>query len=87
MDGTAPSDLAPQRSEMVDAAPSDLSPKRSEMVDAAPKYNMGEEQECRFCSIRCDEINRLLEENRKLKEELSRKMKDEDFIYFFKVTM
>ncbi|KAK7150960.1 hypothetical protein R3I93_012027 [Phoxinus phoxinus] len=39
----------------------------------------GEQQECSFCGQRQDEINRLLEENRQLKEEISKKNFDERF--------
>lgn len=39
-----------------------------------------EERECRMCSLRLKEMARLQEENRKLKEELSKKKLDEDFL-------
>lgn len=38
-----------------------------------------EQQECRMCSLRLKEIMHLQEENRKLKQELSKKSLDEDF--------
>lgn len=70
-------DLADQRSEMVKAEPPD---DDSQMDEAGPKDNTVEKQECSFCSCRRAEINRLLEENRKLKEELSQKKMEEDFL-------
>lgn len=45
----------------------------SEVDEAAPKSCVEEQQECRLCVLRIDEINHLLEENRILTEELSRK--------------
>lgn len=64
-----------------DDAPSpDEDAQGLEVDDAAPKDNSGEEQECRLCSSRRTEINCLMEENRKLKAELSEKQMDEQFL-------
>ncbi|KAK2883936.1 hypothetical protein Q8A67_017573 [Cirrhinus molitorella] len=50
----------------------------SQMNEVDSNDNAAEKQECHLCSCRCAEINRLLEENRRLKEELARKNMDED---------
>ncbi|XP_052471879.1 uncharacterized protein LOC128028648 [Carassius gibelio] len=48
------------------------------MDDTGSNNNIAEQQECHLCSCRSDVINRLLEENRRLKEELAQKRMDED---------
>ncbi|XP_022518560.2 uncharacterized protein LOC103044012 [Astyanax mexicanus] len=68
-------DEAAPGSEVDEAAPG------SEVDEVASKDNAEGQLECGFCSHRNDEINRLLEENRKLKEELSRKKMDEQFFH------
>ncbi|XP_051505666.1 uncharacterized protein LOC127412967 [Myxocyprinus asiaticus] len=73
----APLDLAGQRPEMDEAATPDGA---SQMDDTGSKDNTAEQQECLFCSCRRVEINRLLKENRRLKEELSQKKMEEDFL-------
>ncbi|XP_051576447.1 uncharacterized protein LOC127453791 [Myxocyprinus asiaticus] len=73
----APLDLAGQRPEMDEAATPDGA---SQMDDTGSKDNTAEQQECLFCSCRHAEINRLFKENRRLKEELSQKKIDEDFL-------
>ncbi|XP_077058646.1 uncharacterized protein LOC143711199 [Siphateles boraxobius] len=79
VDDAAPPDEAAQRSQVDDAAPPDEAEQRSQVDDAAPEDNNREQQECSFCSHRRAQINRLLEENRTLKEELSQKKMDEHF--------
>ncbi|XP_077088337.1 uncharacterized protein LOC143740174 [Siphateles boraxobius] len=74
-----PLDPATQRSHVDDAAPPDEAAQSSQVDDTAPEDNNREQQECSFCSHRHAEINRLLEENRTLKEELSQKKMDEHF--------
>ncbi|XP_059416650.1 uncharacterized protein LOC132152030 [Carassius carassius] len=54
--------------------------QRLQMDEAAPKDDLVEQKECSFCDCRRAEINRLLEENRLLKEELSKKTISEDFL-------
>ncbi|XP_028440109.1 uncharacterized protein LOC114559573 [Perca flavescens] len=49
------------------------------MADDTPS-DSGEPQECSFCGQRQAEINRLLEENRQMKEEISKKNFDESFL-------
>ncbi|XP_051733486.1 uncharacterized protein zgc:113019 [Ctenopharyngodon idella] len=73
----APLDLADLKSEMDEAEPPD---DALQMDKAGLKDNTEEQQECSFCSCSHAEINRLLEENRRLKEELSQKKMDEDFL-------
>ncbi|XP_067280656.1 uncharacterized protein zgc:113019 [Pseudorasbora parva] len=76
-------DLADQRSGMVMAeSPDDTSQidNASQMHEAGTNDNTIEQQECSFCSCRCAEINRLLDENRKLKEELCQKKMEEHFL-------
>ncbi|XP_016382413.1 uncharacterized protein LOC107719510 [Sinocyclocheilus rhinocerous] len=70
----APLDVAGQRL-MDEAATAD---DASQMDDADSSYNTAEQQECHLCSCRRAEINCLLEENRRLKEELAQKKMDED---------
>lgn len=67
VDEAAPPDVAAQGSQVDEAAPPDVAAQRSHEDDSK------EQQECLFCSHRRTEINRLLEENRILKEELSKK--------------
>ncbi|KAL1255666.1 hypothetical protein QQF64_013727 [Cirrhinus molitorella] len=50
----------------------------SQMDEADSNDNTAEQQECHLCSCRRAEINRLLEENRRLKEELAQKNMAED---------
>ncbi len=50
----------------------------SQMDDADSNDDTAEQQKCHLCSCRHAEINRLLEENRRLKEELAQKRLDED---------
>ncbi len=69
----APLDVAGQ---MDEAATAD---DASQMDDADSNDDTAEQQECHFCSCRRAEINRLLEENRRLKEELAQKRLDEDY--------
>uniref|UniRef100_A0A672NPU3 Si:dkey-20i10.7 n=1 Tax=Sinocyclocheilus grahami TaxID=75366 RepID=A0A672NPU3_SINGR len=71
----APLDVAGQRL-MDEAATAD---DASQMDDGDSSYNTAEQQECHLCSCRCAEINCLLEENRRLKEELAQKKMDEDY--------
>uniref|UniRef100_A0A8C6SDP6 THAP-type domain-containing protein n=1 Tax=Neogobius melanostomus TaxID=47308 RepID=A0A8C6SDP6_9GOBI len=49
-------------------------------VDNISQHNDEEQPECRMCSLRLKEIAHLQEENRKLKEELSKKKLDDDFL-------
>ncbi|KAJ8362654.1 hypothetical protein SKAU_G00114850 [Synaphobranchus kaupii] len=52
-------------------------------MDEAPQEDTGESprmEECNFCQQRRAEIDLLLEENRKLKEELARMKMDEHFV-------
>ncbi|XP_077057551.1 uncharacterized protein LOC143710491 [Siphateles boraxobius] len=79
VDDAAPPDEAAQRSQVDDAAPPHEAEQRSQLDDATPEDNNREQQECSFCSHRRAEINRLLDENRTLKEELSQKKMDEHF--------
>uniref|UniRef100_A0A8C6SS83 Transposase Helix-turn-helix domain-containing protein n=1 Tax=Neogobius melanostomus TaxID=47308 RepID=A0A8C6SS83_9GOBI len=44
------------------------------------QHNDEAQQECRMCSLRLKEIAHLQEENRKLKEELSKKKLDDEFL-------
>ncbi len=48
-------------------------------MDDADSNDDSEQQECHLCSCRCAEINHLLEENSRLKEELAQKRLDEDY--------
>ncbi|XP_078026475.1 uncharacterized protein LOC117250756 [Epinephelus lanceolatus] len=65
----------------MDAGHSDVpAHSHSQADEGAPKDNTGEQQDCSQCCIKVAEIHRLLEENRKLKEELSRKSLDENFM-------
>lgn len=73
----APLDLAGLKSEMDEDEPPD---DASQMVKASPKYKTEEQQDCSSCSYSNAEIKCLLEENRKLKEELSQMKMDEDFL-------
>uniref|UniRef100_A0A8C1PAQ4 DDE Tnp4 domain-containing protein n=1 Tax=Cyprinus carpio TaxID=7962 RepID=A0A8C1PAQ4_CYPCA len=50
----------------------------SQMDDTGSNNNFAEQQECHLCSCRRGEIYSLLEENRRLKEELAQKRMDED---------
>ncbi len=48
-------------------------------MDDADSNDDSEQQECHLCSCRRAEINHLLEENSRLKEELAQKRLDEDY--------
>ncbi|XP_026068147.1 uncharacterized protein LOC113049753 isoform X2 [Carassius auratus] len=50
----------------------------SQMDDTDSNENTAEQQECHLCRCRRAEYKRLLEENRRLKEELAQKRMDED---------
>ncbi|XP_052455180.1 uncharacterized protein LOC128015405 [Carassius gibelio] len=54
--------------------------QRLQMDEAAPKDELVEQKECSFCDCRRAEMNHLLEENRLLKEELSKKTISEDYL-------
>lgn len=62
----------------MEAGPSDVAALICQ-EDGAPMDNRDGQQQCSLCSLRVKEINRLLEENRKLKEDLSKKALDETF--------
>ncbi len=68
----APLDVAGQ---MDEAATAD---DASQMDDADSNDDTAEQQECHLCSCRRAEINHLLEENRRLREELAQKRLNED---------
>nr|XP_055061449.1 uncharacterized protein LOC129444673 isoform X2 [Misgurnus anguillicaudatus] len=70
----APLDLDDQRSDMVEDVPQDDALQMDEVG-----LNTVKQQECDFCSCSNAELNRLLEENRMLKKELSQQKMDEDF--------
>ncbi|XP_059405919.1 uncharacterized protein LOC132140883 [Carassius carassius] len=71
-DHAAPLDVAGQTDEASSADDA------SQMDDADSNKNTAEQQECHLCSRRRAESKRLLEENRRLKEELAQKRMDED---------
>uniref|UniRef100_A0A9J7ZF00 THAP-type domain-containing protein n=2 Tax=Cyprinus carpio TaxID=7962 RepID=A0A9J7ZF00_CYPCA len=68
----APLDVAGQVDEASTAG------NASQMDDAGSNNNTAEQQECHLCSCRRAEFHCLLEENRRLKEELAQKRMDED---------
>lgn len=49
-----------------------------QMEDAGPNDNTAERLECHLCSCSRAEVDRLLEENRRLKKELAEKNMEED---------
>ncbi len=71
----APLDVAGQ---MDEAATADDWHSASQKDDANSNDDPAEKQECHLCSCRHAEINHLLEEIRRLKEELAQKRLDED---------
>lgn len=70
-----------QKTEPDESPPPDETPPphdtlQTSMIDVS---TLLEQEECSFCVCRRAEINRLLEENRRLKKELSQKTMDEEF--------